>query len=248
MPRTIIAGNWKMHKTAAASGAFFDAFLPRVTGLPKQIEIVVAPPFTSIPLASTRLAGSRVALGAQTMHWELEGPFTGEISAGMLREFGVQYVILGHSERRMYCDETDRAVNLKVSTALARELTPIVAVGESLEERNAGLTDDRVIAQTRAAFDGIARSLLDRVVVAYEPIWAIGTGRNCDPGEADRVMALIRGCIAGLDQTPILYGGSMNAKNVGAYVERPNVNGGLVGGASLDPQGFAALIESAGNV
>jgi triosephosphate isomerase (TIM) len=248
VPRTIVAGNWKMHKTAAATGAFFDAFLPRVAALPANVEIVVAPPFTSIPLASTRLASSRVALGAQTMHWELEGPFTGEIGAGMLREFGVRYVILGHSERRTYCHETDREVNLKVSTALAQDLIPIVAVGETLEERNAGLTDDRIIAQTRAAFDGIARTLLDRVVLAYEPIWAIGTGKNCDPGEADRVMTLIRACIAGLEQTPILYGGSMNAQNVASYVERPNINGGLVGGASLDPNGFAALIENAGNL
>jgi triosephosphate isomerase (TIM) len=248
MPKTIIAGNWKMHKTAAATGAFLDRFLPRVASLPAQIEIVLAPPFTSIPLAASRLRGSRVALGAQTMHWELEGPFTGEIGAGMLREFGVRYVILGHSERRAYFNETDRDVNLKVSTALAQDITPIVAVGESLQERNAGLTDDRIIAQTRAALDGIARSLLDRVVLAYEPIWAIGTGKNCDPGEADRAMTMIRSCIAGLEQTPILYGGSMNAENAGAYLGRPNINGGLVGGASLDPDGFAALIENAGNL
>jgi triosephosphate isomerase (TIM) len=245
MPRTIIAGNWKMHKTAQATGAFFDAFLPLVPALPEKIEIVVAPPFTSIPLAWTRLAGSRVALGAQTMHWELEGPFTGEIGAGMLREFGVRYVILGHSERRMYCNETDRDVNLKVSTALAQELVPIVAVGESLEERNAGLTDERIVVQTRAAFDGIAPSLLEHVALAYEPVWAIGTGKNCDPGEADRVMALMRACVGGLEETPILYGGSMKPENVGSYMERPNINGGLVGGASLDPNSFAALIENA---
>ncbi|MBV8147905.1 MAG: triose-phosphate isomerase [Candidatus Eremiobacteraeota bacterium] len=248
MPRTIVAGNWKMHKSAAATGAFFDAFLPLVERLPSHVEIVVAPPFTSIPFASTRVAGSRVALGAQTMHWELEGPFTGEIGAGMLREFGVRYVLLGHSERRAYCNETDHEVNLKVSTALAQDLIPIVAVGETLEERNAGLTDDRIIAQTRAAFNGIARSNLARVVLAYEPIWAIGTGQNCQPGEADRVMALIRACVAGLEQTPILYGGSMKPENVASYMERPNINGGLVGGASLDPDGFAALIENAGSL
>jgi len=245
VPRTIIAGNWKMHKTAEETGAFFDAFLPRAAALPPEIEIVVCPPFTALARAASRTNGTRVRLGAQTMHWELEGPFTGEVSAPMLLEFGVAYVILGHSERRAYCNETDRSVNWKVSTALAQGLTPIVAVGETLDERNAGQTDDRVIAQTRAAFDGIARNLLDRVVLAYEPIWAIGTGKNCDPGEANRVMTVIRECVSGLDRTPILYGGSMKAENAGAYMERPNVNGGLVGGASLDPAGFAALVENA---
>lgn len=234
-----------MHKTAAGAGAFLDTFLARAAELPPAVEIVICPPFTAIPEAQTRLRGSRVRLGAQTMHWELEGPFTGEVSAPMLLELGVTYVILGHSERRAYCNETDRSVNLKVATALAQGLTPIVAVGETLEQRNAGKTDDTVIAQTRAAFDGIARSSLDRVVMAYEPIWAIGTGKNCDPGEADRVMTIMRECVAGLENTPILYGGSMKAENVGSYMQRPNINGGLVGGASLDPNGFAALVENA---
>jgi triosephosphate isomerase (TIM) len=235
-----------MHKTAAETAAFLDAFLPRVTGMPPHVEIVIAPPFTSIPLASERLAGSRVALGAQTMHWELEGPFTGEIGAGMLREFGVRYVIIGHSERRAYNNETDRTVNLKVGTALAQELIPIVAVGETIDERNAGLTEERVVAQTHAALDGIVGPDLGRIVMAYEPIWAIGTGKNCDPVEADRVMSLIRACVDGLEETPILYGGSMKPENVRSYVEQPNINGGLVGGASLDPNGFAALVENAG--
>ena len=245
MPRTIVAANWKMHKTAQDAGAFLDAFLARAASLPPAVEVVIAPPFTAIPAVAARLAGTNIKLGAQTMHWELQGPFTGEVSATMLLEFGVSYVLLGHSERRAYCNETDRSVNLKVSTALAQGITPIVAVGETAEERNAGRTDDRVIAQTREAFDGIARDLLDRVVMAYEPIWAIGTGKNCDPGEADRVMTIIRGCVAGLDQSPILYGGSMKPENVASYMERPNVNGGLVGGASLDPNGFAALVENA---
>ncbi len=235
-----------MHKTATEADTFFDAFLPRVDAFSPQIEVVVAPPFTAIPAASLRLRGSNVALGAQTMHWELEGPFTGEISAPMLREFGVTYVILGHSERRRYCDETDRAVNLKVHTALAHALTPIVAVGETAEERDNGEAEQRVIAETTAAFEGVARADLAKVVIAYEPIWAIGTGKNCEPDEADRMMGTIRDCIRGLDATAILYGGSMNASNVNAYMQRPNINGGLVGGASLDPQSFAALIENAG--
>jgi triosephosphate isomerase len=234
-----------MHKTAAETAAFFDAFLSRVESLPAAIEIVVAPPFTSLQLAGERLAGTRVRLGAQTMHWELKGAFTGEISAPMLLELGVTHVILGHSERRAYCDETDRTVNLKVHTALAQGLVPIVCVGETLDERRDGATDERVVSQTRAAFDGVAAADLARVAIAYEPIWAIGTGQNCEPDEAARVMATIRRAIAGLSATPILYGGSMTAANVASYVERSEINGGLVGGASLDPDGFATLIEIA---
>jgi triosephosphate isomerase (TIM) len=241
----IIAGNWKMHKTVTQTVAFFDAFLPRVESLPQSVEIAIAPPFTSIPIASEMLAGSRVRLGAQTMHWELQGAFTGEISAPMLRELGVSYVILGHSERRAYCDETDRTVNLKVKTALAQGLTPIVAVGETGEEREAGKTDERVTTQTRAAFQDVPEESLHTVVIAYEPIWAIGTGKNCDPSEADRVMATIRSCLDGLQETPILYGGSMKPENVAEYLQQPNINGGLVGGASLDPDSFAAMIAKA---
>ncbi|MFY9718913.1 MAG: triose-phosphate isomerase [Candidatus Cybelea sp.] len=242
---TILAGNWKMHKTAAETAAFFDAFLPKLAGVSEQIEIVVAPPFTSLPLARKRVRGTRVRLGAQTMHWELQGPFTGEVSAPMLRELGVTHVILGHSERRAYCDETDRTVNLKVHTALAQGLTPIVAVGETLSEREAGATDERVTSQTHAAFRGVAPGELARVVIAYEPIWAIGTGRNCDSEDAARVMGTIRRSLEGLDATPILYGGSMTAENVAAYLVHSDIDGGLIGGASLDPVNFASLIERA---
>lgn len=245
MIRTIVAGNWKMHKTAAQAGDFFDTFLPLARSLPPEIEIVVAPPFTAIPRASKWLAGTQVHLGAQTMHWETEGAFTGEISAPMLLEFGVTHVLLGHSERRAYCDETDRTVNLKVLAALAAGLTPIVAVGETGQERAEGRIDERVTAQTRDAFKGVSPNDLARVALAYEPIWAIGTGKNCDPAEADRVMATIRSCVPGLAATPILYGGSMKPENVAAYMAEPNVNGGLIGGASLDPRGFATLIANA---
>lgn len=241
----IVVGNWKMHKTAAQTSEFFDAFLAEAPGLPAAVEIVVAPPFTSIPAAAARLKETRVRLGAQTMHWELEGAFTGEIGAPMLREFGVSHVILGHSERRKYFNETDETVNLKVRTALQQNLVPVVAVGETLEERKRGATDRRVVTQTRAAFDGVAPQALAKVVIAYEPIWAIGTGENCDPAEADRVMATIRECLNGLGETPLLYGGSMNAQNVASYAAQPNIDGGLVGGASLEPHGFARLIRSA---
>jgi triosephosphate isomerase len=243
--KTILAGNWKMHKTQPETAAFFETFLNGVAqGLP-DVEIVVAPPFTSLPIASEYLRDSFVKLGAQTMHWELQGAFTGEISATMLLACGVSHVILGHSERRAECDETDRTVNLKVQTALAQGLTPIVAVGETAQERQAGETDARVVEQTRAAFAHVAAGDVRRAAVAYEPIWAIGTGENCDPAEADRVMALIREAVDGLGEVPILYGGSMNATNVASYVERPNINGGLIGGASLDPGTFAQLIRNA---
>jgi triosephosphate isomerase (TIM) len=240
----LFAANWKMHKTVAETNAFFDVFLGILDGVPDDVDIAIAPPFTAIPAAAPRLKGSRVALAAQTMHWELSGAFTGEISAPMLLEFGVRYVILGHSERRAYCDETDRTVNFKVKTALAHGLIPIVAVGETLDQRELGLTDDRVITQIRAAFDGVSRNELSKTVVAYEPIWAIGTGKSCDPGEADRVMAIIRGSVSGLDETRIIYGGSMKPDNVASYVERPHINGGLIGGASLNPAGFAQLIRN----
>jgi triosephosphate isomerase (TIM) len=246
--RTILAGNWKMNKTAAETQAYLDVFLPRALLLSEAIEIVIAPPFTAIPSAAHRLRGTRVLLGAQNMHWELQGAFTGEVSAPMLREFGVTHVIVGHSERRALFGESDRTVNLKVKTALATGLTPIVAVGETAEERAAGKCDERVTAQTRAAFEGVARDELANVAMAYEPIWAIGTGNNCDPKEADRVMGLIRGALDGLQATPMLYGGSMNAANVASYVACPNVDGGLVGGASLDPNGFADLIANAASV
>jgi triosephosphate isomerase len=243
--KTVLAGNWKMNKTAAETAVYLDVFIPLAATLPPAIEIVVAPPFTSIPSASLRLYETRIRLGAQTMHWQLHGAFTGEISAPMLREFGVTHVILGHSERRAHCGETDLMVNLKVRTALEESLTPIVAVGETLDERRAGLTDKRVIAQTLAALHGVPQGSLAAVVIAYEPIWAIGTGENCEPAEADRVMGTIRSCLAGLEATPILYGGSMTAANVASYVAQPNINGGLVGGASLDPNGFATLIANA---
>jgi triosephosphate isomerase (TIM) len=234
-----------MHKTAAQTEDFFDAFLPRIGTLSPAIEIVVAPPFTAIPAAALRLRGTRILLGAQTMHWELQGAFTGEVSAPMLLEFGVSHVIVGHSERREFFNETDRTVNLKVHTALQQRLTPIIAVGETLAQRHAGATDERVVAQTQAALNGVPDDALRRVIIAYEPVWAIGTGENCDPAEADRVMATIRGCRKGLAETPIVYGGSMTPANVAAYAARPNINGGLVGGASLDPVGFATLIAHA---
>ncbi|MHB8145864.1 MAG: triose-phosphate isomerase [Vulcanimicrobiaceae bacterium] len=246
MPATLVAGNWKMHKTVAQTRAFIVELLAHTDRFPDEIRVAIAPPFTALAAAQAALAGqTRVALGAQTMHWEQSGAFTGEISAPMLAELGVTYVIVGHSERRMFCGELDRTINLKTKAALAHGITPIVAVGETLEEREAGRTDARVVTQTREALDGIATDDLQRIVLAYEPVWAIGTGRNCDPAEADRVMGTIRASVPGLRETPILYGGSMKPENAAAYMARVNINGGLIGGASLDPQAFGELIVNA---
>jgi triosephosphate isomerase len=245
MRRTIVAGNWKMHKTAAQTRAFFEAFLPLAAAISGNVEIVVAPPFTALPAAHDALRGdARLSLGAQNVHWEAQGAYTGEISVPMLAEFGVRYAIVGHSERRAYFAETDRTINLKVKALLAHGMTPIVAVGETAEEREAGQTDRRVVSQTRAALDGLDRAAVSRVVLAYEPIWAIGTGVSCDAVEADRVMATMRNCLDGLSDVPILYGGSMKPENAGAYRDQANIDGGLVGGASLEPEAFAALIAA----
>jgi triosephosphate isomerase len=245
MPGILIAGNWKMHKTAQATVDFLDAFLPLAERLPAEAGVAIIPPFTSLPAASTRLRESRVALGAQTMHWADHGAYTGEISPPMLREFGVTYVILGHSERRAYNGEDDRSINRKVRAAFAHGIIPIVAVGETLEERHAGVTESKVTGQTKAAFEGIPDDEIARAVVAYEPIWAIGTGENCDADEADRVMGEIRSCVGALANATLLYGGSMKPENARAYMARPNINGGLVGGASLEADVFAALIGNA---
>lgn len=235
-----------MHKTSADTVAFLDAFLTLATSFPEEVDVAIAPPYTALAAAHERLRGqTRVQLGAQNVHWELQGAYTGEISVPMLLEHGVRYAIVGHSERRAACNEADYTCNLKVRTLLAHGMTPILAVGETLEEREAGKTDERVISQTRDGLAGLSTADAARVVIAYEPIWAIGTGRNCDPVEADRVMGCIRGSVDGIAEAPILYGGSMKGDNVASYMAQPNVNGGLVGGASLDPAAFAALISAA---
>lgn len=235
-----------MHKTAAQTRMFFEIFLPEAEGFPHDVDVVIAPPFTALAAAHLALHNqSRIALGAQNVHWESAGAFTGEISVPMLVEHGVRYVIVGHSERRALFGELDSNINLKIRSILEAGLTPIVAVGETDDEHQAGMTDERVISQTRAAFEGLTDEQLQNVVLAYEPIWAIGTGKNCDPVEANRVMGAIRHCIDALTETPILYGGSMKADNVAAYMAQSHINGGLVGGASLDPSAFAALVRNA---
>ncbi|HKU66271.1 MAG TPA: triose-phosphate isomerase [Candidatus Baltobacteraceae bacterium] len=250
MRRCVCVANWKMNKTNADAAAFVERFMQLVPSIPQEVELVLCPPFTALHTVASSLdaaqgPGGRVKLGAQNMHWQPSGACTGEISAPMLLEIGVQYVILGHSERRQYFGETDETVRLKTGAALANGLTPIVAVGESLDLRREGRTQPHVCAQTFGALAGLEPADVRKVILAYEPIWAIGTGENCDPAGANEVMRAMRGCIDGLLEVPILYGGSVKAENIAAYTALSDIDGGLVGGASLDPDAFAELAKNA---
>ena len=239
--RPLIVGNWKMHKTIAQTRAFIAA-LPLALD---QVDAVVCPPFTALAAAHEELAGTAIGLGAQNMNWAQSGAYTGEISPLMLTEIGVGWVVLGHSERRALFGELDERVNEKVRAALAHGITPIVACGETAEEHNAGFARDKVETQARAAFDGLKPGDVARCVVAYEPIWAIGSGTPDSPESANAIMGAIRSAVPGLGEVRILYGGSLRPDNVGAFAAQPEIDGGLVGGASLDPASFAALIEGA---
>ena len=239
-----------MFKTTAEASAYIERFVDLAASVPQNVDLVLCPPFTALgavrdALRATQGNDGRIKLGAQNMHWEAEGAFTGEISAPMLLDFGVRYVILGHSERRQYFGETDEYVRRKTVAALRAGLTPIVAVGESLELREAGKTQTHVVGQVTAALAGLSIEELSGVVIAYEPIWAIGTGKNCDPKDANAVMRAIRGCMPGLEDVPILYGGSVKPENIAQYTAQPDIDGGLVGGASLSPDGFATLAKEA---
>jgi triosephosphate isomerase (TIM) len=210
-----------------------------------RVDAAIFPPFTALAAVGEALRGSRVGLGGQTMSDADAGAFTGEISPLMLLDCGAHWVILGHSERRALCGETDAAVNRKVHAALRLGLTPIVAVGESADDHAAGRTHRHVAKQATAAFDGLTPDDVARCLVAYEPIWAIGTGLSDSPPAANNVMAEIRGAVAGLERTRILYGGSVKPDNIGSFVAQPHIDGALVGGASLEPQSFADLIANA---
>jgi triosephosphate isomerase len=246
MRRPFVCGNWKMHKTVAEAAAFVHELLAAPSLGAGAVDIAIASPFTALAAMQPLLAGSRVALAAQTMHWADQGAYTGEIAPPMLVEFGVRYVILGHSERRAHCGETDAAVNKKVRAAIAHGIVPIVAVGESHEEHLAGNAIGRVVHQTRAAFAGVAPHDVARCVLAYEPIWAIGTGDVDTPENANRTMGAIREALPALCDVRILYGGSAKPDNVAALCAMPNIDGALVGGASLQASSFADLIVNAG--
>ena len=247
--RTIVAGNWKMHKTVREALRLVDELTERRTAIPAAVDLVIAPPFTALEAVSHRLRGQdTIHLGAQTMHWQNQGAYTGEISPLMLMELKVEYVILGHSERRAFCGETDEFVRLKAAAALEHGLTPIIAVGETHAEKEAGKTKARVTAQTLAAIEALPDDQIERLVLAYEPIWAIGTGLNDDPENANETMREIRACHPKLAAVPILYGGSVKPANMAGYAAMENINGALVGGASLDAESFIAIAQAAESV
>jgi triosephosphate isomerase len=246
--KKVIAANWKMYKTPDQARDFFREFLPLVAGHDRD-EIVACPPFLAIPVSVEATRGSNVAIGAQDLHWEKEGAYTGEICATMLSAVGATHVIIGHSERRQYFGETDDVVNLKLKTALGAGLTSIVCVGEVLEEREAGLTEDVLRRQCLRAFHAISAKKASKLIVAYEPVWAIGTGKTATPEMAADAHALIRAEAAKAfgqefgKQLRILYGGSVKPENVKALMAEPEIDGALVGGASLDPKSFAAMVK-----
>ena len=249
MARTkLIAANWKMYKNPEQTAAFFRDFLPLVKDHTRD-QIVVCPPFVDLPLGVEAARGSNVFVGAQDMHWEKEGAFTGEISSSMLQAVGCTHVILGHSERRQYFGETDDIVNRKLKAALEAGLTPVVCVGEVLEEREANLTEDVLRRQCMRAFHALSAKKASKLVVAYEPVWAIGTGKTATPQLAADAHSLIRGEAAkafGDDfaaSLRILYGGSVKPENAKALMAEEEIDGALVGGASLDPKSFSAIVK-----
>ena len=249
MSRTkLIAANWKMYKTPEETTAFFRDFLPLLDRNDRD-EIVICPPFVNLASALTAARGSKVSVCAQNVHWKDEGAFTGEISAPMLLALGVTHVLVGHSERRQYFGETDDTVNLRLKAALQAGLTPICCVGEVLQEREAGLTDDVLRRQCVRAFHSVSAKKAARLVVAYEPVWAIGTGKTATPEIAASAHAVIREEAAHVfgkefaAELRILYGGSVKPDNAKTLMSLEEIDGALVGGASLDPTSFAAIIQ-----
>jgi triosephosphate isomerase len=253
MRKKLLAANWKMYKTPAEAAEFVHLFLPMVADNPKQ-EIVLCPPAICIPATVTAVHGSKIGVGAQNMYWEKEGAYTGEISATMIVAARCSHVIIGHSERRQYFGETDTTVNKKLQAALAAGLTPIVCVGEVLEEREAGLTDEVLRRQCSIAFREISGAEASKLTVAYEPVWAIGTGRTATPEIAAEAHLTIRAEAAkalGDDLAKnlrILYGGSVKPDNATMLMAEPEIDGALVGGASLHPKSFAAIVNCASPV
>ncbi|MCL2105257.1 MAG: triose-phosphate isomerase [Kiritimatiellaeota bacterium] len=240
----IVAGNWKMNKTASETAALIDEIIKATAGT--HVEVVVCPPFTSLKDAAAACTGSHVKLGAQNVHWEVSGAYTGEVSAEMLKELGVTHVIIGHSERRQYFGETDETVNKRTKAALAAGLVPIVCVGETLEERDSGKMDEVIVRQVKL---GLTDLDVGKVVIAYEPVWAIGTGRTATPAQAQEAHALIRRTLAEIvggaiaNSVRIQYGGSMKPDNAKELMGQPDIDGGLIGGAALKADSFAAIVN-----
>lgn len=248
MRKPIIAGNWKMNNTIAATKALISDLIPLVKDA--ACDVVICTPYTDLATAVEMCKGTNIKVGAENVHWAEKGAFTGEISADMLVELGVEYVIIGHSERRQYFGETDATVNARVKAALAKGLKPIICVGETLEEREEGKTAEVVIRQTEGAFKDIDKAELDNIVIAYEPVWAIGTGKTATADDANDTIKVIRDTMAKLycpkcaeDRVRIQYGGSMNPKNVKELMAMPEIDGGLIGGASLKAEDFSKVVN-----
>ncbi|PWL46611.1 MAG: triose-phosphate isomerase [Clostridiales bacterium] len=247
MRRPIIAGNWKMNKTPAEAEELVKALVPLVVDA--EAEVVVCPPFVCLDAVGKVIKGTNIKLGAQNVHFEKSGAFTGEISADMLLAMGVEYVIIGHSERRQYFGETDCTVNKRARAALAAGLKPIICVGESLAERENGITDELVGMQTKLALKEIEAEQLEQLVIAYEPIWAIGTGKTATAQEANATIGAIRRAIAQVygeeaaQKVRIQYGGSMNPKNASELMAQSEIDGGLIGGASLKAEDFSKVVK-----
>ena len=247
MRKPIIAGNWKMNMTPAEAERLVAELIPLVKDA--ACEVVVCPPYVDLALVGKLLVGTNIKLGAQNIHWAPKGAFTGEISADMLLAMGVSHAIVGHSERRQYFGETDETVNKRAKAALEANITPIICVGESLEQRESGVTDTIVSKQTVAALAGFSAEDVIHSVIAYEPIWAIGTGKTATNEDANTTIKVIRDAIAGVygqkvaDEVRIQYGGSMNAKNATELMAMPEIDGGLIGGASLKSEDFSKVVH-----
>ena len=247
MRKPIIAGNWKMNKTIAEAMQFAEV-LGKLT-LSEDVEALICAPFTALKPLTDAFADKNIGVGAQNFHFERNGAYTGEISASMLKEIGAKYVIIGHSERRQYFAETDETVNKKLHTALAEGITPIVCVGESLEQRENIETEEVIESQIVQALDNVAREDVEKIVIAYEPIWAIGTGKTATSEQANEVCAFIRSIVKGLyrteeaEQVRIQYGGSVKPSNIKEIMAESDIDGALIGGASLEAEDFAALVN-----
>ena len=250
MRTPLIAGNWKMFKTVAEATAAVQE-LGRLVADVTGVDVVVAPTFTALHATAQAARGTRIGIAGQNLHWEREGAFTGEISGGMLKEAGASWVIIGHSERRALFGETDLGVNRKIGAAFTNSLTPIVCIGETLDQRERNETFDVLDQQIRQGLEGLTGDQLIRLILAYEPVWAIGTGRTATPAQAGEAHAHIRSRLRqwfgadAADQCRVLYGGSVKPDNIADLLAQPDVDGGLVGGASLDPKAFAEIVRKA---
>ena len=247
MRKPIIAGNWKMNKTISEAASLIEQLKPMIKGA--SCDVVVCPTFLSLPLVVELCKGTEIKVGAQNMHFEDEGAFTGEISPKMLKELGVEYVIIGHSERRQYFNETDETVNKKLKAAFSHDITPILCVGESLEERELEITKEVLAKQIKLDLAGLSKEQVERLVIAYEPIWAIGTGKTATADDANNTIGFIRSVVGELygcavsDKVRIQYGGSVKPSTIKEQMAMEHIDGGLIGGASLKASDFAAIVN-----